>query len=84
MKYTMSLMLLMVSIGLSQEVKETKIDSVAITAAMETELNLIKEADRQIKQWQINRDKYIHAYNAIAKMLVPKVGSVVEEDEKKE
>ncbi len=80
----MSLMLLMVSIGLSQEVKETKIDSVAIMTEMRVLFNMINEADKQIEAWQANKDQYAHTYNWFSKMLVPKVEPVVEEDEKKE
>ena len=72
-------MLLLISIGISQE---AKIDSVAIMAAMEIEFNKINEADRQIAQWQVNRDRYAYAYNVLAKMLVPKVEPVVEENKK--
>ena len=80
MKYTISLMLLLISIGISQEVKEAKIDSVAIQAELAILFNQINEADRQLKQWQINRDQYAYAWNVLAKMLVPKVEPVVEEN----
>ena len=81
MKYTTSLMLLMISIGLSQE---TKIDSVGIMVEMEVLFNQINEADRQLEQWQVNRDRYAFAYNVLAKMLVPRVKPVVEEEKKDE
>ena len=76
-------MLLLISIGISQE---AKIDSVAIMAAMEIEFNKINRANEQIKQWQINKDRAAYAYNGFARMLVPKVEEepIVEEDEKKD
>ncbi len=80
MKY-ITILLLLISIGISQE---AKIDSVAIQTEMEILFNQINEADRQLEQWQVNRDRYAFAYNVLANMLVPKVEPVVEEDEKKE
>ena len=78
MKYTILLMLLLISIGISQEVKETKIDSVAIMTEMRVLFNMINEADKQIEAWQANKDQYAHTYNWFSKMLVPKVEPVVE------
>ena len=78
--FIITILFLIIQFLPAQEVKETKIDSVAIMAEMETLFSMINEADRQIEAWKANKDHYAHTYNWFSKMLVPKVKPVVEEE----
>ena len=78
---TIILMLLLISIGISQE---AKIDSVAIMAEMDIEAKKWNDAEAMIVKLEASKITYAYAWNVLAKMLVPKVEEQVVEEENKE